>query len=64
MTQAAVTYGLLHYCYTCPDAENCWSEEICQRCWEANGAKLEPQEEKVGTAVNAETAEQLRRYWE
>ncbi|MEF2244067.1 hypothetical protein [Paenibacillus sp. IITD108] len=67
MTEAAVTYGLLQYCYNCPDAMNCWNEEICQKCWEETGAVLAPpanKENKIKEgAVDATTAEQLRRYW-
>jgi len=46
---------------------NCWNEEICQKCWEETGAVLAPPAAKeTGIkegAVEATTAEQLRRYW-
>lgn len=71
MTDTKVTYGLLHYCYHCPDANNCWSEEICQACWEATGAVLErPVQQKEAIQANQvdlggdeTTKEQLRCYW-
>ena len=65
MTEATVTYGLLQYCYNCPDAMNCWNEEICQKCWEETGAVLARPacEENKKAEVDATTAEQLRRYW-
>lgn len=64
MTERNATYGLLHYCYNCPDASFCTTEDICQACWEKTDAMLPnhalPEEQASETE---QTKQQLRNYW-
>ncbi|MCR8659870.1 hypothetical protein [Paenibacillus endoradicis] len=50
------TKNLLQFCYTCPDAPNCETEEKCRACWTEN----ELQDEKL--EANLTTEELLRQY--
>ncbi|WP_223066182.1 hypothetical protein [Paenibacillus caui] len=41
------TRNLLQFCYTCADAHECTTEEICRECWAANGL-LDEETEEMG----------------
>lgn len=35
--ETTTTRNLLQFCYTCADAHECTTEEICRECWAAKG---------------------------
>ncbi|GKU78855.1 hypothetical protein [Paenibacillus sp. L3-i20] len=45
-----ITKNMIQYCYTCPDAHKCDTEEKCKTCWEAKGLlKKEDLKEQLTT---------------
>ncbi|WP_138493530.1 hypothetical protein [Paenibacillus pinistramenti] len=53
----ATTRNLLQFCYTCTDAHECTTEEICRECWAAHNL-LEEETEEVD-----ETKQLLMNYY-
>ncbi|OZB91219.1 hypothetical protein [Paenibacillus sp. XY044] len=51
-----LTTFMIHYCYTCPEAYECTTEEKCLACWKAKQADIE---EKLETKT---TEKLLREY--
>ncbi|MBH5317578.1 hypothetical protein I6N90_07155 [Paenibacillus sp. GSMTC-2017] len=46
-----ITKNMIQYCYTCPEAHKCDTEEKCITCWEEKGLlKKEDLEEQLTTA--------------
>lgn len=42
--ETTTTRNLLQYCYTCTDAHECTTEEICKECWALNGLTEETEQ--------------------
>lgn len=43
--ETTTTKNLLQFCYTCEDAHECTTEEICRECWAAKGLLDEEEQE-------------------
>ncbi|WP_438432833.1 hypothetical protein [Gorillibacterium sp. sgz500922] len=51
MNHDQVSMNLLQFCYTCDDAANCHTEEICRQCWAEQGL-LSHEEEEASTDIS------------